>query len=360
MRLSKNIVALLFVLLLAVSAAAQKKPAGSNSFLPPAFAGWEMQGTPQTGTDTAAVDPAQGKVLREYGFTDFETATYVRPDRKLTVKAARFQDASGAYGAFTFYRMPQMLSEKVGTMATSLNDRVLFFRDNILVQAQFDRVTAMSAAELRDLAASLPSAQGTAANLPPLPGYFPRDQVVPNSAKYILGPEALAAVGASVPASLVDFSRDAEVMLGTYAADGKTAEVMLIMYPTPQIAGERLTAIESAVGQPGEGSSFAAKRTGPIVALVKGGVPQSEAKSLLARVAYEADVTWNENAGNSKRDNIGNLVIAASILAGVIFLFSVVSGAIFGFARVLMRRFFPQRYTAGGDEAEFIRLNLKN
>jgi len=47
---------------------------------------------------------------RSYGFTDFESAVYTHDNRKLTVKAARFADTSGAYGAFTYYKMPQMLN----------------------------------------------------------------------------------------------------------------------------------------------------------------------------------------------------------------------------------------------------------
>ena len=86
------------------------------------------------------------RVLQEYGFTDSETATYTRDDgRKLTIKAARFKDATGAYGAFTFYRQQPMKIEEIGTKAASANDRILFFRSNVLVDANFDRVTEMSA-----------------------------------------------------------------------------------------------------------------------------------------------------------------------------------------------------------------------
>ncbi len=85
--------------------------------------------------------------------TDFESATYIRDDgRKLTLKAARFADTSGAYGAFTFYKTPPMLVEKIGDQAGSLNERVLFYRGNILIDAVFQRLSAMSAAELRELA----------------------------------------------------------------------------------------------------------------------------------------------------------------------------------------------------------------
>ena len=56
-----------------------------------------------------------------------------------------------------------MKSERIGTKAASANERILFFRSNVLVDATFDRVTGMSAAELRELAGMLPEAKSPAA-----------------------------------------------------------------------------------------------------------------------------------------------------------------------------------------------------
>ena len=177
--------------------------------------------------------------MKEYGFTDSEGATYTRDDgRKLKIKAARFQDASGAYGAFTFYKMPQMLNEKIGDQGSSLNERVLFYRGNILVDAVFQQLSAMSAAELRELAGDLPLATGSTQGLPGLPAYLPSQSYMKNSAKYVLGPTGLEKLDAPLPSQLVDFGAGAEIVLGKYASSGGEATLMLISYPTPQIAGD--------------------------------------------------------------------------------------------------------------------------
>ena len=111
---------LFLIALLATPVVAQQAPKSAlPPLLPKVFAGWEKT-SDQTGKDPALVDQASSRVLKEYGFTDFETATYAKDDRKLTVKAARFEDASGAYGAFTFYRLPNMQTESIGTMAASV------------------------------------------------------------------------------------------------------------------------------------------------------------------------------------------------------------------------------------------------
>lgn len=337
--------------------AAGDQPAQDLSILPNAFAGWEISGGIRKGTEASAVDRAQSAVLKEYGFTGYEIATYSQGERKLTVQAARFQDATGAYGAFTFYRTAGMQPERIGSLAASDNDRVLFIRDNILVEAHFSQLTAMSAAELRELAAALPTVKGPAANLPSLPNYLPKDKVAPNSARYALGPAAYAALNAPIADSLVDFSRGPEILAAKIAQPDTDATLLLIGYPTPQIAMERLDAMEKTCASPG--ASCIVKRTGPILKIVYGSIPPQDANSLLTKINYQAEVTWNENTGLSKKDNIGNLVIAALTLAGIVVVFSLGTGAIFGFGRPLLSKLFPRWYRSRREGRDIIRLNLR-
>jgi hypothetical protein len=339
--------------------------------LPKEFGGWHLLGSAPSSMDPRMADSVNASLLKEYGFTDIESGTYGRDDgRKLSVKVARFADASGAYGAFTYYKMPQMLNEKIGDQAASLNERVLFYRGNLLVDAVFDRLTAMSAAELRELADSLPLAGGSSRNLPGLPAYLPHQSYEKNSAKYVEGPVALARVNAPLPAALVDFNAGAEVVLGNYQSSGGDATLMLISYPTPQIAAEHLRRIEATQQPPpnsaGQGGSppllqigpLFARRTGPIVVVAAGPISKSEAQSLVASVNYEADVTWNENTYMSKKDNIGVLVWNALILSGILMLFGLAIGLAFGGVRVLISRFFPQKIFDRPEDVEFISLHL--
>ena len=326
--------------------------------LPRQVGGWKISGVASVSSDPAAADPVNAAVLKEYGFDNLETATYVRDDgRKLALKAARFADTSGAYGAFTFYKTPPMLVEKIGDQAGSLNERVLFYRGNILVDAVFQRLSAMSAAELRELASGLPLATGSTQGLPGLPAYLPSQAYVKNSAKYVMGPTTLEKVSAPIPSQLVDFGAGAEIVLGKYASSGGEATLMLISYPTPQIAGDHLRKIEAAQSQNTPATIFS-RRTGPIVVVVGGALSQSEAKSLLASVNYEADVTWNENTYFNKRDNIGNLVWNALVLCGILMAFALVIGIAFGGLRVLVQRIIPERVFHREEQVDFISLQL--
>jgi hypothetical protein len=344
--------------------AADKGAPAKPGLLPAQFGGWQISGAPQISKDPAAADPVNATVLKEYGFTDFESANYTGDDgRKLAVKAARFVDASGAYGAFTYYKMPQMLVEKIGGQGASLNERVLFYQGNVLVDAVFSRLTAMSAAELRELAGDLPVASDTASKLPGLPAYLPKDSYVKNSAKYVLGPVTLDKLNAPLPAPLVGFNAGAEVVLGNYATSEGEATLMLIAYPTPQIAAEHLRRIDSqqkAPSSPATSTALVAdKRTGPIVAVVSGPASQSEAKSLLGSVNYDADVTWNQNTFFNQKNNLANLLVNVVILCGVLLGIMLVAGLAFGGVRVMARRVFPSQVFGRAEDVEFISLHLE-
>lgn len=362
--------ALLLSALLLFAAALTAQDAMAPSLLPAQFAGWSKQKGSQSGREARLADEAQPALLAEYGFTDFESATYVREGRRMEVRAARFHDSSGAYGAFTFYKTPRMLYEDIGNQGGAANEHVLFYRGNVLVNVMLDKVTTMSAADLRQLAAALPQPSAREATSPPnLPTYLPKDSYVRNTARYVTGPVGLAAVEAPLPASLVDFSLGPEVVLGKYQTASGEATMMLISYPTPQIAIERLNLIQQKTAQATAAHGAAdlktevqaginVKRTGPIVALVTAPASASEAKSLLAAVNYDAEVTWNEYTPGPK-DNIASLLIVIFTLIGLILAAAFLSGVAFGGIRVLLKRLYPNRVFDRPQDVEFIQLNLR-
>jgi len=338
------------------------------TILPRQFGAWQISGGDHKSADPMAADPVNVGALKEFGFTDLETATYLREDgRKLTIKAARFTDVSGAFGAFTFYRVPEMIVETIGDQGASANERVLFQRGNVLVDAVFSKLSVMSAAELRELSDALPMPAREARGLPSLPTYLPKQSLVNNTTKYVLGPVSLQGAGSPIPAQFVDFNAGAEVVLATYKSSGGDATLMLISYPTPQMAAEhmrRLDATRPSAGQQAGGPTivsiepFFDRRTGPILAIASGPLSQSEAKSLLASVNYDADVTWNENTHFTKRDNLANLLVNIIILCGILIGLALVAGVAFGGARVLIRRYLPDRVFDRSGDMEFISLHL--
>lgn len=327
-----------------------------------------MQGSPRTSIDPAAADATNADVLKEYRFSDFASATYTRDDgRTLKIRAARFTDASGAFGAYTFYLQPNMTKESYGDQGSSLGDRALFYRGHILIDAQFSHESPMSGEQLRELAGMLPRPVGNNGNLPTFIEFLPHGGYITNTQKYVMGPAALNAIASPISADLVDFGVSSEVTVAHYGASSGEATLMLISYPTPQLAADHLRRIDSAhqVAQPQSGIStvggtgtFFDKRTGPIVAIATGGISDSDAKSLLGMVNYEANVTWNTPTSDRQvRDLymlILNIVILCAILAGL----AIIAGIAFGGIRILMKRFYPDRVFDRPEQMEFISLRL--
>ena len=355
----------IIALLLFVAPLFAQKASPAPPILPKQFAGWQQTGTSQISLDPAVADPVNAALLKEYGLTEFESAAYNRDDgRKLTVKAIRFPDATGAYGAFTYYRAVQMPEEKIGDQGASLNERVLFYRGNVLVDAIFTKTSAMSASELRELAGTLPLPPANDQNLATFLSYLPHNTEQKAHTKYVIGPVGLQKINAPIPADLIDFNTGAEVATTTSG----DATLMVISYPTPQLATGHQQAIEAAQAQntkePGSVPALAqgqifTKRTGPLVVLVAGG-SREQAQSLLASVNYEANVTWNEKNPFDKRGNIGTIVVNALLLSGTIALLALIAGLGFGGVRILMKKLFPNTSLGRPDETEFIALHLED
>jgi hypothetical protein len=182
-----------------------------------------------------------------------------------------------------------------------------------------------------------------------------------------MGPIALATMEPPVSADLVDFGASSEVSIAHYSTPSGEATLMLISYPTPQLAADHLRRIDSAhqLAQPqagvatiGGSGTFFDKRTGPIVAIAAGGISDSDAKSLLGKVNYEASVTWNTPSESAQvRDLymlILNIVVLCAILAGL----AIIAGVAFGGIRILMKRFYPDKVFDRPEQMEFISLRL--
>jgi len=327
-----------------------------------------MQGRAQTSTDPSTADPTNAAVLKEYRLTDFSLATYARDDgRTLKIRAARFADASGGFGAYLFYLQPEMRKEKIGDQGASLDQRVLFYRGNVLVDALFSQESAMAGAELRELAGLLPRPKGNDAILPNFIQFMPQRGYIANTQKYAMGPAALTALAPPVSADLVDFGVNPEVSLGRYNTSSGEATLMLISYPTPQIAAEHLKRIDAAhqLTQPQSGIStvenvgpFFDKRTGPIVAVATGPVSDSDAKELLGMVNYEASVTWQTPTSDPQVRDLYQLILNIVVLCAILGGLAIVAGVAFGGIRILMKKWYPDKVFDRPEHMEFISLHL--
>jgi len=359
---------------LAKSAAPSAPTPAAPPLLPTDFAGWGLSAPAQESNAPEVADAANAPVLKEYGFQQLASGHYVNGDNKLSLRAIRFQDASGAYGAFTFYRRPGSIEEQIGHGAAWDGSHVLFWAGATLVDATFDKVTAMSPAELRELAKDLPQPASSANVAPPLPGYLPHQDLAAGLTHYALGPEAYARGGGVLPVALVDFaSSSAEAVTANYSNRDGDGQITLLIYPTPQLAAARLRDIDAflkagnsqATWPPplaeSHSSSLLTRRSGPIVAVITGSLPAATAHKLLNQVNYQADVVWNNPQGYvSEGSKVARLILGIFALVGILGGSAILLGLFLGGGRALYRVMRGKPASAFQEETEFIQLHLED
>jgi len=265
-------------------------------------------------TSSTAAQVSDQQLWNEYGLRASETDAYQNGDAKFTVTAYQLQDSTGAMGAFDWQRP-----------AARTTDGAVILHGNYILAFQGYKPDD---AELNQIYTALKHVDLT--SLPSLVGYLPDEGSVSGSNRYVLGPEALQRFAPGIPPSIAAFHLGAEAAVENY--HGKSGDVTMAVfeYPTPQIAMQRIHDFENLPGA-------VAKRSGPLVAVTLNPPDRDFAERLLAKVQYRADVVMQEHI-LTKKDNIGDLVINAFILTGILLVFAVVGGAIVGGIRAWQRR----------------------
>jgi len=166
--------------------------------------------------------------------------------------------------------------------------------------------------------------------LPTLSGYLPTLDLIPNSERYVEGPAALQMFDPGIPPHMAAFHLSAEAQIGNFSAPGGDLKLAIFSYPTEPIARLQTAQFQQIAGA-------MVKRSGPLVAVILSPPNPDAAEKLLSLVRYQADVTLDERV-NTRRDNIGNLVINAFVLIGILLCFALVGGLAFGSVRAFLRR----------------------
>ena len=281
----------------------------------------------------AATPAGDQAIWDEYGFREGEAAKYEGAGQKFTATAFRFQDPTGALGAFDWMRPADAKPSSLAKLAAETDKETLLVHGNYVLSFEGWRPEN---ALLTTVVEGLKQVDNS--SLPVLVTYLPSQDLVPNSERYVEGPEALQKFYPGIPPSTAAFHLSAEAQVGSFRSPAGDLKLAIFNYPTPQIAMQQTGEFQKLGGA-------MVKRSGPLVAVILQPANADAAEKLLALVRYQADVTLNERV-STRRDNIGNLVINAFILIGILLCFSVVGGLAVGGVRAILRR------GGRGDEAD--------
>jgi hypothetical protein len=346
-------------------------PPSPAALLPEDFDGWAAAESPKTVNDAATLDAANAAALKEYGLNYAVVANYKREGETLALRALRFGDESGAYGAYSYYRQNGWPKESIGTGAASDKNRVLFWRGDTVVDATFSHIEPMSAGELREIAKGLPVPGGNKEVAPPVLDYLPQANLQGQTTHYALGQASYAGSGGVLPAGLVRFDLGAETATANYSLSSGPATLTVIEYPTPQIAQAQEVAIRAYIkagsgAQPAwskpltdsDRASLEVRRSGVLVALVSGDATPDESHRLIELVHYEANLTSMGQPQASEIQKTARLLMGIASIVIVGSFAAILLGFFLGGGRALYRVARGRPASSVYDE-EFIHLDLR-
>ena len=336
-----------------------------GSLLPASFAGWTATGPASSATGLPGIPGSpqqQAALLEEAGLTSAEDRSYSKAGKQLTVALRQMRDSSSAYELYSFELRPGMNKWNVGQLAAANNSSADILVGNILVLVSGAENT--SAGEMQQLVNTF-ARRAQNSPLPPIPNYLPEDDRVSGTERYALGPVSFAAAAKTVGredfggwADKVGFTSGAEAMFAGFTNGRDNAVLLLISYPTPQLAELHLHHLESALpaGSPQSGTSI--ERKGSLLDLVLQPTSADYAQALRNLVNYETQVTWNE-AGQTATDLPWSVIMVRLFIGtGVFMVAAVVVGIAFGGLRVLTKFLLPGKVFDRPDRLEILQLGL--
>jgi len=325
--------------------------------LPSRFGSWVATNSPER------VKPAdqEAALLAEAGLEYGFERHYSNGSQTVSVSLKRFRDPSGAYEIYTTALDTEMQPSTVGPLTAIGHGRLVMLIGNVLLEVSEPQLAAI--ADLQELAGAVRKF-ADATPLPPIRGYLP-EGFADGTQRYALGPAALRpALGQLDRAEfsgLVDeagFNSGAEAIAARYQRIQGNGVLLLIDYPTPQLAEQHLRHLEQAIPSSAKEMGTTVERRGSLLSLVLKPSSAAFGESLRGAIRYETQVTWNEPS-HKITDPPWVVVLGKIIILTLLFMgLAVAVGAAFGGVRVLAKVLFPGKVFDRPGQMDVLQLGL--
>ncbi len=348
----------LFFVVVAVAAAAL--PA-SAQLLPAKIGSWTK--------GSCENKPAPPVIAAEAGLSDFESCAYASGSSKVQVTVQRLHDPSAAYQVYTAGLHPGMVPSLVGNNAAVDKEDLWMLSGNLVL-----RISSQKLASEQDIRALVKSLEGHADKtpLPDIRAFLPSTALIQGTQRYALGPDgyqsAVKALDREAYAALAEelslgpkSEADGEVMLGSYNNGRGGQEVLLlILYPTPQVAERQLHHLQPLLASKPEFAGTTVERDASLLSLVLSPSTPDMAARLRKAIKYDTAITWNEPS-TTLTDPPWLLILKTIFIAAFgICVFAGGVGLLFGLFRLLMKRLFPGKIFDRSKSVELLQLGLNS
>ena len=280
-------------------------------------------------------------LLEEYGLDTTEQAEYSADKQHFVATLWRFRDSTGAMAFFEARRPAGATVSNMTPLAVNTSDGTIFAYGNYVFQMTGD---APAAADLQQIFANLPKLEQSP--LPTLMTDLPKQDLAPNSERYIVGPVSLDRFFPGISPSMAAFHLGAEAQVGKYQTAKGLLSLAIFNYPTPNMARERDQEFQKIPGA-------IVRRVGPLVAVTINPPDADAAERTLSEVRYEQNITWNEKVPENQAKSTLKFLVDVFYFAGILIALCFVAGLIYGGSRVVLRKL-----NRGRDPNEMITLHL--
>jgi hypothetical protein len=345
--------------LLALAAAPHSS--AQRQALPSRFGTWSCRPSAENVEFTEPEKLANLK--KEAGLTTSEICDYYSGDSRIRVDLDKYRDPSSAYEIYTAYLRPDMQPSTLNRTSAVDGDKLYVLLGSFILQVS--PTPAISTEDLVTLVNTV-GAHSDQTPLPPIRTYLPQG-FIDGTQKYALGPSGLRAAleslrqsEYSVLADEAGWNSGAEVMLGEYHRGKDAAVLLLIEYPTPQLAEQHLHHLEQALSASAKQSGTTIERKASLLSLVLRPSSPAYGASLRSALNYGTQVTWNEPSHTITDPPLLTTVSKIIIATLVFMVVAVVLGVAFGGVRVLLKALFPGKFFDRPEQMDVLQLGLSS
>jgi len=327
-----------------------------NKF-PSRFGSWVATNPPEKVKPTEQ----EAALLAEAGLEGWFTRAYSAGSRTLSVGLKQFRDPSGAYEIYTTALDTEMQPSTVGPLTAIGHGQLVMLIGNLVVGVSDPQLATTP--DLQELAGAMRKFADTTP-LPPIRAYLP-EGFADGTQRYALGPAALRAALGQLDraefAGLVDetgFNSGAEAIAARYQKMQDNGVLLLIDYPTPQLAEQHLRHLEQAIPAAAKEAGTTVERRGSLLSMVLKPSSPAFGESLRSAIRYETQVTWNEPSHKITDPPwlviVGRIIILTLLFMGL----AVAVGAAFGGVRVMVKVLFPGKVFDRPGQMDVLQLGL--
>jgi hypothetical protein len=338
-----------------------------SSLLPDHFGPWQAATPAATvpikdlGSDWAKW-PNGERVLQEAGLTKIEQRTFRNGADEITLRTFVLRDPSSAYEVYSFLLSPGMTDWGLGKDSAADDKHVRVLIGNLVVVA--DVPPGAKPQTFQGLLSALKE-KADPTPLPPLKIYLPEHWRIFGSEKYALGPEAFRAAASSLQqgaaatlANEVGFKDGVEAIFAGYRGQHGSGILLLLDYPTPQLAEQHLHHLQQALPNSLKRSGVTVERKASLLSLVFAATAPEHAQAIRDEVNYETEVTWNESSHKATDPPLFTIMFKIFLFTGLFLGVATGVGIAFGGLRVIIKRLFPGKVFDRPENIEVLQLGL--